>query len=143
MFCFRGSTGRDDQQQLRIRLETDAVYLILRHIEKGFYQAAVSPVHMKEVAAIRGRGERLEIEALLRRVGIAEPFGDISKVKGRAEALYTAGFGVADAAHAAFAEQIADYFISCDDKLLKLCKRINLDVAVCSPVKFVTNKELE
>lgn len=44
----------DDQQQLRIRLETDAVYLILRYIESGRYRAAVSAVHVEEVARYAG-----------------------------------------------------------------------------------------
>ena len=61
----------------------------------------------------------------------------------RAEALCTAGFKVADAAHIAFAEQMADFFITCDDKLLKLSKRSDLNVVACNPVEFVTQEELK
>jgi hypothetical protein len=58
----------DDQNQLRIRLETDAVFLILKRIETGLYRAVISPVHYKEVGAIRETSERLEMESLLRRL---------------------------------------------------------------------------
>jgi predicted nucleic acid-binding protein len=42
--------------------------------------------------------------------------------------LYSQGFGVADAAHVAFAEQLADVFIACDDKLLKKCRKASLKI---------------
>ena len=58
----------DDQNQLRIRLETDAVFLILRRIETGLYRAVVSPAHFKEVGAILETSERLEMESLLGRL---------------------------------------------------------------------------
>jgi hypothetical protein len=93
----------DDQNQLRIRLETDAIFLIFRYIEVGLYRAIVSPVHYKEVSAIREADERLEIESLLYRLN--QPCeGDFSQVRERAEELIEAGFGIADAAHVAFAE---------------------------------------
>ena len=62
----------DDQQQLRIRIETNALYLILRRIEIGRYRAAVSPVHFIEASAIREREERMEVTALLERLAIPE-----------------------------------------------------------------------
>ena len=42
----------DDQHLMRIRLETDAFYLILQHIQNGRYTMIVSPVHLREVVAI-------------------------------------------------------------------------------------------
>lgn len=133
----------DDQHQLRIRLETDSVFLILRYIEKGLYRAAVSPVHLTEVADIKGTEERLEIEELLRRFDATSPACDIGKARTRAEMLCVAGFGVADAAHVAFAEQTANFFITCDDKLLKRCKKSDLNIVACSPVEFVSQEVLK
>ena len=57
--------------------------------------------------------------------------------------LSAAGFGVADAAHVAFAEQTANFFITCDDKLLKQCKKSELHILACSPVEFVSQEELK
>ena len=73
----------DDQQQPRIRLETDALLLILNE----------------------------------------------------------SGMGIADAAHVAFAEQLADYFITCDDKLLKQCRKIDLKIPAMNPVEFIALEE--
>lgn len=133
----------DDQQQLRIRLETDSVFLILRYIEEGRYRATVSPVHLKEIAAIKGTEERLEIEGLVRRFDATSPDCDLDKTRARAEMLYASGFGVADAAHVAFAEQTAEFFITCDDRLLKRCKKSDLNILACSPVEFVSQEDLE
>ncbi len=133
----------DDQYQLRIRLETDAVLLILRYIEKGLYRATVSPVHMEEVAAIKATEERLAIEELLRRFDTSNPDFDIGMARTRVEMLCAAGFGIADAAHVAFAEQTANFFITCDDKLLKRCKKSDLSILACNPIEFVSQEELK
>ena len=131
----------DDQNQLHIRLETDAIFLIFRYIEVGLYRAIVSPVHYKEVSAIREADERLEIESLLYRLN--QPCeGDFSQVRERAEELIEAGFGIADTAHVAFAEQLAEFFITCDDKLLKKCKQTALRITAMSPLEFVTLETL-
>jgi predicted nucleic acid-binding protein len=130
----------DDQQQLRIRMETDALYLIVRHIEAGRYRAAVSPVHYYEVGAIREREERTEIRALLQRIELPLIDYDQNAARARAMAFHTAGMGAADAAHVAFAEQMADFFITCDDNLLKRCRRIGLSVVVTNPIEFVANE---
>ena len=42
----------DDQSYTRIHLETTAVQLILRAIERGDYELFYSPVHEKEISAI-------------------------------------------------------------------------------------------
>lgn len=41
----------DDQNQMRIRLEADAVLLILSHARERTLQMVVSPVHASETAA--------------------------------------------------------------------------------------------
>lgn len=130
----------DDQSQLRIRLETDAVLLILRRVETGFYSAVVSPIHYREVGAIRETSERLEMESLLRRLDESCEC-DLTQARHRAEALIDLGFGIADAAHIAFAEQLAEFFITCDDKLLKRCKQAALRITALSPLEFIAREE--
>ena len=110
----------DEQSYLRIRLETEAVNLILSKVRDGYYKLLVSPVHMKEIAAIPDVFERIELQTLMDRLG--EPIRvDSNQTKSRAEELTGMGFGVADAAHVAFAEQAGAQFISCDDRLVKKC----------------------
>ena len=124
-------------------METDALYLILRHIEIGRYRAAVSPVHFNEASAIHERQERMEVTALLERLAIPEIECNADTARARATALHAVGLGVADAAHVAFAEQMADCFITCDDNLLKRCRRIGLKIAAMSPLEFVANEEVQ
>jgi predicted nucleic acid-binding protein len=132
----------DEQQSLRIRLETDAVYLILKHIEQSNYCAVLSPVHFEEINAIREIEERLKLNTLLERLKTPFEFNN-QLARERAEILYTLGFGVADAAHIAFAEQIANIFITCDDRLLKRCQRPTLGISAMNPVEFVIQEDLK
>ncbi len=66
---------------------------------------------------------------------------DLQRAQKRALFLRENGIGIADSAHVAFAEQLADCFITCDDKLLKRCHMIDLKIPVMSPVEFITLEE--
>ena len=129
----------DDQNQLRIRLETDAVFLILRRIEIGLYRAVVSPVHHSEISAIRETRERHEIKSLLERLDNSCEC-NLIKARHRTEGLIDMGFGIADAAHVAFAEQLAEVFITCDDKLLKRCTQTSLRINAANPLEFIAKE---
>lgn len=131
----------DDQNLMRIRLETDAFYLILQHIQNGRLTMIVSPVHFREVAAIEETPERAEVTALLYRHG-TNPSCDPISVRKRAEALQARRFGVADAAHVAFAEATADVFITCDDRLLRQCRRAAVRMRAMSPADFCLAEDL-
>ena len=131
----------DDQHLMRIRLETDAFYLIPQHIQNSQYTMIVSPVHFREVAAIEETRERTEVTALLHRYGTT-PSGDLRSVRTRAEALQARRFGVADAAHVAFAEATADVFITCDDRLLRQCRRASVRMRAMSPIDFCLAEDL-
>ncbi len=61
---------------------------------------------------------------------------DLKAAKKRAEDLYNLKFGVANAAHVAFAEQSEAEFISCDDSLLKKCLKYNIKLWCGNPVTF-------
>jgi predicted nucleic acid-binding protein len=132
----------DDQGYARIRLETDAVNLILAKVRDGKYRLAVSRVHSKEIAAISDSYERLELVSMVETFG--EPVkSDPSATRSRAEELCALGFGVADAAHVAFAEQSGADFITCDDKLLKQCQRSNIGTWCGDPVLFCVKENLK
>ncbi|MCP4658092.1 MAG: hypothetical protein GY856_22000 [bacterium] len=131
----------DDQAMMRIRLETDAYYLIIQAVQDGTFGLVVSPVHYQEVGAIKDSQERQEILSLLNKLGTAAEC-DLEQNRKRAEDLHSQGFGVADAAHVAFAAATTDYFISCDDRLLKKCKRLIPEVNPRSPVEFCAEEDL-
>ena len=66
----------------------------------------------------------------------------MSEIRERAESLVALRFGVADAAHVAFAEYAAAVFISCDEKLLKKCKSHEIKVWCGNPVDFCAKEGL-
>jgi predicted nucleic acid-binding protein len=68
--------------------------------------------------------------------------GDLSKISTRAEELYQLGFGVADAAHLAFAEFHGAEFISCDDRLIKKSLSHQIGVWCGSPLAFCEKEGL-
>jgi len=132
----------DDQKMMRIRLETDAVHLILSRIHNRTYQGVASRVHTMEVSAISNLAERIELLTLLS--GFQSDFA-IDKVQAakRAEHLHSLGFGLADSAHLAYAEGIADVFITCDDKLIKKSRKEDVRVPVYNPIEFVMKEDLQ
>ena len=59
----------DDQSYARIRIETDAVNLILSKVRIKKYVMLKSPVHIKEIEAIDNDFERLELFNLINTYG--------------------------------------------------------------------------
>lgn len=131
----------DEQHYLRIRLETEAFNLILSRVKRGDYKLLASPVHIKEIEAIPDVFERIELKTILDTLG--EPIkANVDMARERAEELVKSGFGIADAAHVAFAEQAKAQFISCDDTLIKKCLNHNIDVWCGNPVAFCEKEGL-
>lgn len=131
----------DDQHQLRIRLETDALNLILSQVKQGRYTLLVSPAHRREIEAISDLYERAGLQAIVERHGIPVTV-DRTVTRQRAEELVAVGFGVADAAHVAFAEKSGAAFVSCDDRLLKKCARHVLGIWCGNPVAYCEKENL-
>lgn len=132
----------DDQSAMRIRIETDAFYLILQNIQNDSYELIVSPVHLNEIGAIKDLPEQLQVMSLLTRHG-AQAVCDLNQARKRAQQLVGLKFGLADAAHVSFAEASADVFITCDDKLLKRCRRHKVSIPATTPVEFCVKESLQ
>ncbi len=131
----------DDQNMMRIRLETDSYHLIMQAIQSGVYNMVYSPVHDIEISAIQDILERVELLEITHQQGEACG-GDFQAIRKRADELVANGMGIADAAHVAFAESNADYFLSCDDRLIKQCHRQGVDVVVMTPAEFCVQEKL-
>ena len=71
------------------------------------------------------------------------PSCNLRKVRERAENFVSLKLGIADAAHLAFAEATSDIFITCDDKLLKKCKRNNITIQTVSSLEFCIMEDLK
>lgn len=128
----------DDQTQVRVRLEAEAVLGILSRVENGEWEWIGSEVLMDEIEqtpdAQRSSRVKLLSDFVQQIVEIDE-----EEVK-RAKELQKEGFQVFDALHIACAESAkADVFLSTDDRLLKQAKRISkrLHVRVENPLVWV------
>lgn len=108
----------DDQTQMRIRLETEAVQLILSYARSGDLTLIASPVHDIEIGAFDDAIEREHLLSILDIIGSRVVY-DSYEVRQRAEELTEAGLGPAGDAHLAFAEAAGASFVTCDDRLLR------------------------
>jgi len=129
----------DDQRFLRIRLETEAVNLIMSKVRDEQFQLAVSEAHFVEIRAVPDMIERLKLLSILNQFGM---FLKVNKpvVRKRAEYLIASGFGPADAVHVSFAEYAEAMFVTCDDRLLKKCSQTEVRVWVGDPLSFCSKE---
>lgn len=132
----------DDQSFLRIKLETDAYYLILENIKNAKYTMISSAVHLSEIKSIESDSIKSNLLSMLDKYSI-KPILELDVIRKRTDNLIDKGFGIGDAAHIAFAESSADYFITCDDKLIKKALKSSLNIAVLNPVQFCVMKDLK
>jgi len=128
----------DDQTQERIRLESEAVLAIISRIEKGEWDWVGSEVLMDEIEQTPDT-QKLSRARLLS--GFIKQMVEIGeKEVKRAKDLQKDGFQVFDALHTACAESAkTDVFLSTDDRLLKLAKRMSkrLKTRVVNPLAWV------
>ncbi len=132
----------DNQNSMRIRLETDAYYLILNNIQRKKYDMVISRMHYKELESIEDIKERIQVIHLLDTYG-KEPKYDYKIAEKRASELILKNIGIADAVHLAFAGLAAEYFITCDDKLLKKARRASTELLVINPIEFCIKEMLK
>jgi predicted nucleic acid-binding protein len=132
----------DDQSTMLIRLETDAVFLILEAVRKRSYRLMVSPVHFREMGSIEDIGERTEINAFLRSFGLEASIEDSKEARRKTEELRAKHLGIADAAHLVYARASADCLISCDDRFVKRGQRACPDFFILGPVEFCEKEKL-
>jgi predicted nucleic acid-binding protein len=126
----------DDQSQDRIARETAAIFSVLQRIIDGIDHLSWSAILDFENAQHPLVDRRAEIARWAQRamanVGISE------QVSARALALAEMGFGALDAAHVASAEAAAcDCLLTCDDRLIRAARRVQLPVRVQNPVQYL------
>jgi predicted nucleic acid-binding protein len=126
----------DDQSQVRVAKETQAVFSILERIEQGTDQLAWSAVLTFENAQHPIADRREEIARWIKRSDSNLSITNI--VSERARELVDAGFKSLDSAHLACAEAAGcDRFLTCDDRLLRKAGRVQLAVVVQNPIDYV------
>jgi predicted nucleic acid-binding protein len=128
----------DDQTQDRIRLESEAVLLILKHIETMEWEWVGSEVLEFEIDQTPDPERRHRVQIIARFVHRSVLVSQ-SEIE-RARELEALGFDGYDALHLACSESgEADVFLTTDDKLLRLASRYSgqLQIRVVNPLRWL------
>ncbi|MGH3088135.1 MAG: type II toxin-antitoxin system VapC family toxin [Rubrobacteraceae bacterium] len=125
----------DDQSVPRNRAEARAVEALFEAIGAGEATLVSSFVVDAENRLSPDDSRRERVRALIGSAG--QRVGRRRAILQRARILNDAGLAGRDALHLAAAEQArADYFVTCDDKLIKRAGRIGSPVEVVSPLEL-------
>ncbi len=126
----------DDRSQLRVRLEAEAVLAVLSHCRSG--RSEIFSSDALEYEAVRNphpvrRAHALDILGEADEFVVASP-----ELETRARTWVEAGLKPLDALHLAGAvEAGADFFCTCDDRLLKRARSLNTGATrVLSPLEL-------
>ena len=131
----------DSKTQIRIVLEGEAVLGILSLCEQSAAELISSEVLIFEAERNPNPARKEYARAVLSRAKIAVTLNE--QVEKRARELNSTGFEPLDALHLASAEEVkADYFCTCDDRLLKRAKSFpSLKTRVMSPIELAEEME--
>ncbi len=132
----------DDQSQLRIRVETESIQLILSNIRQKVIKMVSSPAHDIEIEAINDAEERNTLKRLLDELSHRPTF-DLRKARLRADDLTNHSIGVGDAAHLSFAEQAEVDLVTVDDRFIKRAKRAKPSVWIGTPLEYCEKENLK
>lgn len=134
----------DDQSDVRISLETEFFLTIIKKIEKGEFELIISTVNLveNEQNPFYSRKEKIfDIFSLATEV-VTINSTDLA----RAEYLESMGFRGLDALHIAVCEKAkVDYFVTCDDKLIKMYEKHQdiIKIKVVGILRFVEKEVLK
>ena len=131
----------DDQGQERVALETSAFIYLLEKIEKGSHILITSEalIYENNKSLNEQRKVRVASYFALAREFVGADFSDAERVN----FLKELGFPDIDALHVALAEKSrADYFVTCDDDIIKSYKR-HKDLVKANIVSLIELVSLE
>lgn len=128
----------DDQSQIRIRMEAEAVQIILEMSDLGQIQILISDIILYENSGTKDLVKMQKVKELFKSCKDYIPYDqDIQKM---AFELSKDGFTPLDALHLASAETGGvDYLITTDDKFQKKYDQLRdrVNVKVVNPIDFV------
>lgn len=126
----------DDQSQLRIHLESEAVKVILSLCEQQQMHLICSQVSYFEIDNAPDISRKNALKWLL--VPAVDVVRVTPEILERAKALERKGFKAFDAMHLACAETRADVFLTVDDRMLKKSESFpKLSVKVGNPLRWI------
>jgi len=137
--CFQ--RGFDDPGQVRIQMEALACQEIFMMAERNEVRLAWSFMHQDETLLCPFPARKYEALRLatLCNVRVA-PKEKISQLAQPFQ--QSGGLSAKDAIHLACAVEIkAHYFLTCDDKLMKQAKKLNLALVLMNPVDYIRQEK--
>lgn len=132
----------DDQRQARIRLETEAIAIILEGFDDGRWTHLASDMVVIELRATTQIQRRRRALSLLPRRSEIAPLE--SAIWSRAAECQEMGFKPADAVHVAAAEAMrADVLLTCDDRMFRAGRRnrSRLRVRIANPLSWLEEQD--
>ncbi len=126
----------DDQSQVRIRLETIAIFEILNMMKSGQAHVAWSFILDYENSLNPHDDIRLEVEHI---ASFATEMIEVDEsIRQLAKTYESQGVKPRDALHLACAETSGvTYFVTCDDKLLNKHKVLTFGFILINPIDFI------
>ena len=133
--CFQ--RGFDDPRQVRIRMEALACQEIFVRAEEGEVRLVWSFMHEDETLLCPFPERKYEIFRLATlcklRVGPREEIYKLAKSFEKEE-----GLSAKDAVHLACASHAgANFFLTCDDILIRRAERLKLEMKILNPVDYI------
>ena len=128
----------DDQSTDRVRLEAEAVVMVLWHVQSGEWRLVGSEALDVEIEENPDVGRRRRVQLLADAACMKVPLSDW--VIGRAVELESIGLQAFDALHVACAEDgAADILLTTDDRFIRIARqnRSRIRVRVENPVSWL------
>lgn len=130
----------DDQTQVRIKLETIAIFEILHAMRSGHMHVLWSFILEYENSLNPSDDIRVEAEQMAQFT--AETVDATEDIRHMAKHYESKGVKPRDALHVACAEYAnATYFITCDDRLLKKHAVLPIRVKLINPLDFIVQED--
>lgn len=131
----------DDQPQVKIRLETIAIFSILQKIQNKELKLIWSFMIDYENSLNPYDDVRQEIE-----MAVSLAFKNIrpdETILNAAKEFESKGIKPRDSIHLACAlNGEAEYFLTCDDKLIKRASALDINIKVINPLRFIEDMEV-
>ncbi len=131
----------DDQSQVRIRLETIAIFSILQKIKNKELSLLWSFMIDYENSMNPHDDIRQEIE-MAASLAVKNVAPD-ETVLNAAKEFESKGIKPRDSMHLACAlKGKAEYFLTCDDKLIRKALALDMNIKIINPLRFIENMEV-
>lgn len=131
----------DDQSQVRIRLETIAIFSILQKIKNKELTLLWSFMIDYENSLNPYEDVRQEIEMAASLAG--ESVTPDESVLTAAKEFESKGIKPRDSMHLACAlKGKAEYFLTCDDKLIRRATTLDINIKIINPLRFIEDMEV-